>query len=154
MRASFLEATEAPLLFRVNDVDYLHRQPRKTVNTSQRSPEGMNVCDVHARPRAPQAHRQRAKMAHRGMLAGRPAECAHAAQLASSQGYRARGARRGEHRVLDDRATRLTQYGASCPLDRQRDSADRRGQRLAHAGDESREGSADAFDDGEEPGIT
>ncbi len=50
---TFPEAAEASFLLRVRDVDNTHRQLRESVCPPQRSPESMNVCDVHARPGTP-----------------------------------------------------------------------------------------------------
>jgi len=154
MRLPLSESTEAAFLLGVDDVDHLHRQPCEPVNTSQRSPEGMNICHVHARARSPQAHRQRAQVAHRGMLAGRPAEHSHAAYFSGSYGQRARRAHRTEHRVLDDRPSGDAHRGTRGPANRQRDFADDPRERPAHSGDESGERSSDFFRDAEESGIT
>src|SRR6266852_6794483 len=62
MSASFLEATEAPLLFRVDQMDHPHCELGEAVSASQRSPKRVDVCDVHTRPRALEAHRQSVQM--------------------------------------------------------------------------------------------
>src|SRR5258707_3127947 len=61
-RLALSEATEMPLLLRMHQVDHAHRELREAVRSAQRSPKRMNVCHVHTRPRALQAHRQSVQM--------------------------------------------------------------------------------------------
>jgi hypothetical protein len=58
----FLEPTEADFLPWVDEMDHPHGELGEAVRSSQRSPKRMNVCHVHPRARALEAHRQSFQM--------------------------------------------------------------------------------------------
>jgi hypothetical protein len=131
-------------------VDDTHRQLGEAVSPSQRFPQGMNVCHVHARPRSLESHRQRAEMASGRVFAGRPAENAGATGRAGRDGRQRASTRgRADDRVLDDCCAHARHATAHASGNFAEDLSGE----AAHAGDHAQSGTRDIFYDREKTRI-